>query len=101
MNPTLFEIGVAAVMVAVSVALIAWFWRDMAAASGRRTMDMLAGAGVGNIPPDTEPIMQDVRKRCRRCPSEGLCERWLAGNVEGDNSFCPNAQIFRKLKDTA
>ena len=101
MNPTLFEISVAALMVTVSVALVAWFWRDMAVASERRTMDMLVGAVVGSIPSDTGAIMQDVRKRCRRCPSEGLCERWLAGNAEGDNSFCPNAQIFRKLNHTA
>ena len=101
MNPTLFEISVAAVMLGASVALLMWFWSDMGAASERRTMDMLASAGVGNIPPDHEPIMQDALRRCRRCPSEGLCERWLAGSVEGDNSFCPNAQIFRKLTDTA
>ena len=101
MNPTLFEISVAALMVGVSFALVVWFWRDMAVASERRTMDMLAGAGVGSIPPDDGAIMQDVRKRCRRCPSEGLCERWLAGSVGGDNSFCPNAQIFRKLTATA
>ena len=101
MNPTSFEISVAALMLAVSIALVVWFWRDMAVASERRTMDMLAGAGVGNIPPENEAILQDVLKRCRRCPSEGLCERWLAGSVGGDNSFCPNAQIFRKLTNTA
>jgi hypothetical protein len=101
MNPTLFEISVAAVMVAVSVGLLLWFWRDLGEASERRTMDMLAGAGVHSVPPANEYIMQDARKRCRRCPSEGLCERWLAGSVDGDNSFCPNAQIFRKLANAA
>jgi hypothetical protein len=101
MNPTLFEISFAVLVVAVSVALVVWFWKDMAAASERRTMDMLAGAGVGSIPPGNESIMQDVQKRCRRCPSEGLCERWLAGTVEGNNSFCPNAPILRKLTNTA
>ncbi len=104
MNPTLFEISMAALMVAVSVALVVWFSRYMAVASGSRTMHMLAHAGVDpaiDMRGDAEAIMQDVRKRCRRCPSEGLCERWLAGSVEGDNSFCPNAQIFRKLTNTA
>jgi hypothetical protein len=103
MNPTLFEIGVATFMVAVSVALIVWFLRYMAAASGKRMMQMLTRAGVdpevarhGN----TEAIMQDVQRRCIRCRSEGLCERWLAGKAEGDNSFCPNAQIFRTLTRT-
>jgi hypothetical protein len=104
MNPTLFEMGLATLMVAVSVVLVAWFWRYTAVASERRTMHMLAGTGVGHImwgDARTKAIMQDVRERCRRCPSEGLCERWLAGSVQGDNSFCPNAQIFRKLTNAA
>jgi len=101
MSPSLFEISIAAVMLAVTAGLVAWFWNDMAAGSERRTMDMLASAGVGNIPADQEAIMQDARRRCRRCPSEGLCERWLAGSIAGDNSFCPNVQIFRRLADTA
>jgi len=104
MNPTLFEISVAALMVAVSYALVVWFWRYMALASERRTMHMLVCAGVDPataLRGDTEAIMQDVRKRCRRCPSEGLCDRWLARGVGGDNSFCPNAQIIRNLRKTA
>src|SRR6266498_5925162 len=100
MNPTLFEIGVAIFMVAVSVGLIVWFSRSMAAASGRRLMHMLTRAGVDPDVAkhgDTEAIIQDVRRRCLRCRSEDLCDRWLAGKVEGDNSFCPNAQIFRTM----
>jgi hypothetical protein len=103
MNPTLFEIGVAIVMVAVSVALIVWFSRYMVAASGKRIMQMLTRAGVDPEVArhgDTEAIIQDVRRRCIRCRSEGLCDRWLAGKVEGDHSFCPNAQIFRTLTRT-
>jgi len=103
MNPTLFEISVAIVMVAVSVALVVWFSRYVAAVSGRRMMQMLTRAGVdpeivrqGNA----EAIIQDVRRRCGRCRFEGLCDSWLAGKVEGDNSFCPNAQIFRLLNKT-
>jgi hypothetical protein len=100
MNPTLFEIGVAIVMVVVSVALIVWFSRSMVAASGRRTIRMLTRAGVDPEVArhgDTDAIIQDVRRRCIRCRSEDLCDRWLAGKVEGDHSFCPNAQIFRTL----
>jgi Family of unknown function (DUF6455) len=103
MNPTLFEIGVAMFMVAVSVALIVWFSRYLVAASGRRTMHMLTRAGVDPEVAkhgDTEAIIQDVRRRCIRCRSEDLCDRWLAGKVEGDNNFCPNAQIFRVLART-
>jgi hypothetical protein len=104
MNPTLFQIGVALLMVAVSVALIVWFSRYVAAASGRRMIRMLARAGVDPEVAkrgDTEAIIRDVRSRCGRCRSEDLCDRWLAGNVEGDNSFCPNAQIFRSLMKPA
>jgi hypothetical protein len=100
MNPTLFQIGVAIVMVAVSAALIVWFARTMAAASARRTMQMLTRAGVPSEVArhgDTKAIIRDVRRRCMRCRSEDLCDRWLAGKVEGDHSFCPNAQIFRTL----
>jgi len=103
MNPTLFEIGVATFMVAVSVALVVWFSRHVAAVSGRRMLHMLTRAGVDPEVArhgDTEAIIQDVRRRCGRCRSEDLCDRWLAGKVEGDNSFCPNAQIFHLLKRT-
>ena len=104
MNTTLFQIGVAVVMVAVSVALIVWFVKYTAAASGRRMLRMLTRAGVDPEVArsgDTEAIMRDVQSRCRRCQSEALCDRWLAGTAEGDNSFCPNAQIFRSLTKTA
>ena len=100
MIPTLFEIGAAIFMVAVSIALVAWFFRDMAAVSVRRMTSMLAHAGMdpeGASHGDTGAVMRDVRSRCRRCRSEDLCDRWLAGGVEGDNGFCPNAQIFREL----
>jgi len=104
MNPTLFEIGVATLMVGVSIGLIVWFLRDMRAASERRMMHMLTRAGVDREVAkqgDTETITHDVRSRCRRCRSEGLCDRWLAGSVEGDNGFCPNAQLFRGLPKAA
>ena len=103
MNPTLFEIGVAIIMVAVSVALVVWFFRNLAAVSGRRMMHMLARAGVDPEVArrgDAEAIMQDVRSRCQKCRFEALCDRWLAGKAEGDDSFCPNAQIFRRLTRT-
>ena len=104
MNPTLFEIEVAVLMLAVSVALVVWFSRYVAADSERRMMHMLTRAGVDPEVAwhgDTEVILQDVRRRCGRCRSEDLCDRWLAGKVEGDNSFCPNAQIFRTLTRTS
>ena len=104
MNPTLFEIGVAIIMVTVSIALVVWISRYMAAASGSRMMRMLTSAGVDPEVArhgDTETIMRDVRSRCRRCRFEDVCDRWLAGKVEGDNSFCPNAEIFHALTRTS
>lgn len=100
MNPTLFEIGVATLMVAVAVSLVVWFSRSVAAASDRRMMHMLTRAGVDREVAkhgDSEAILQDARRRCGGCRFEALCDRWLAGKVEGDNSFCPNAQIFRRI----
>ncbi len=104
MNSSLFEIGAAMVMVAVGVALVLWFWKYLAATSERRMMRMLTSAGVDpEIAKrgDTEAIIQDVRSRCRNCRSEDLCDSWLDGKVEGDNSFCPNAEIFRNLRTVA
>jgi hypothetical protein len=104
MNPTLFEISVAIVMVAVSVALLVWIVRYMAAASKRRMTRMLKRAGLDPelaAHGDAEAIIKEIRRRCRRCPSEALCERWLAGEEKGDNSFCPNVRVFDILTGPA
>lgn len=104
MNPSLFQLTLAILMVAVSGSLVVWFWRYRAADSQRRMTQMLTRAGVPAEVlrrGDVEAIIKDVRSRCRACSSEGLCERWLAGEVEGENDFCPNAEIFRSLAKTA
>ena len=100
MTPTPFEIGVALIMVAVVAALFAWFARYFGASSERRMMRMLMGAGVDPdvaARGDKKAIMEDIRGRCRKCRAEDLCERWLAGRIEGENTFCPNARILRSL----
>ena len=100
MSPTMFDIGVALVMVAVVVALLLWFARYMGASSERRMTRMLMRAGVDPdivARGDKKAIIEDIRSRCRKCQAEDLCERWLAGKVEGENAFCPNAQIFSAL----
>ena len=100
MDPTLFDIGVALVMVAVIAALFVWFARYLGASSERRMMRMLLRAGVDPeiaARGDKQAIIKDIRSRCRKCPAEALCERWLAGTIEGENTFCPNAQIFSAL----
>jgi hypothetical protein len=100
MSPTLFEIGVAFVMVAVIVALFVWFARYLRASSERRMTRMLMRAGVDPdiaARGDKEAIFKDIRSRCRKCHAESVCEGWLAGKIEGKNTFCPNAQIFSAL----
>ncbi len=110
MNPTLseamFEINVAIVMVAVTVVLFVWFQRSQAAASAIRRMRMMTHVGlepgfVTHGDPQTEAIMKEVRSRCGRCRLEDYCDRWCAGNVKGDNAFCPNARILRDLARTS
>lgn len=69
--------------------------------SERRMLSMIKSVGLdpeivtsGDMP----TIMKEVRQRCRSCATEAVCERWLQGNEEGDNSFCPNARVFEVLK---
>ncbi len=100
MGPT--EISVAIIMVGVAVAIIVWLQSSQAAASGRRMMGMMTRVGLdpGTATlgdPRNMAIRKEARRRCKRCPREGLCDRWLAGKVKGDNTFCPNAQTFRIL----
>jgi hypothetical protein len=100
MDSTLYEIGVATLMVAVIVALIVWLFSYLETVSARRMMHMLMRAGVDPEiarQGDVEAIMQGVRRRREHCRSEALCDRWLAGKAEGDNDFCANAPIFRML----
>ena len=106
MNPTLFEamfeINVAIILVTVNVALLVWFQRNLVATSARRMMGMMTHAGLDPVVAiegdrRTKAIMKEAGRRCRNCMREGLCDRWLAGKVEGSNSFCPNARTFRTL----
>ncbi len=49
---------------------------------------------------ETEAIIKDNRRRCRRCPSEAFCDRWLAREGKGGNTFCPNERVFDMLTRT-
>jgi hypothetical protein len=95
---------IAAVLVVAGAVLVALFLRYKAGRSERRMMQMLQSTGVdsGQLESaDTDTIIKAVRQRCRKCQSEDLCERWLAGEEQGDNDFCPNAQVFEELKQAA
>ena len=107
MDPTLFEamfeINVAIILVTVSVALLVWFRRNLVATSARRLTGMMTRAGLDPVvaiedDPRATAVLKEARRRCRNCMREGLCDRWLAGKVEGSNSFCPNARVFRALR---
>ena len=102
MDPT--QIGIAIIMAGVAVAGTVWLLSSMAAASARRMMGMMKRVGLDPRTatlddPRTTAFIKETRRRCKRCPREELCDRWLAGEVEGSNSFCPNAQTFRMFLD--
>ena len=101
MGPT--QISVAILMVGVAVATIVWLQSSQAAASSRRMRGMMTRIWLNPGPAmlGDPPIIKEARRRCRRCPREGLCARWLAGKVKGDNAFCPNAQTFDILTDAS
>ncbi len=96
----MFDISIAIILAAVAIALVTWFLRYKAGTSERRMKEMLQRVGldpeIANLV-DSESIIREVRRRCRKCQSEDLCERWLAGEEGGDNIFCPNAQFFEEL----
>jgi len=97
MDTTLSSIGTAILFLAIAAALVVWFRNKLATGSLSRMNRMMASIGLNSdkiAQSDTGLDMKAVRTRCRMCPSEDLCERWLAGEVEGDNGFCPNAKEF-------
>ena len=75
----------------------------MAAASERRMRSMLERVGVDPIVAasgDTTQIIKEIRQRCHSCSVEAVCERWLTGEEQGGNDFCPNASVFSRLRET-
>lgn len=100
MTPTI--ISVAILLVAVNVALFVWFEGSVAAASAGRTMGMMKRVGLSPEAASrddaaTKALVKEIRRRCRRCPREDFCNRWLAREVDGDNAFCRNAQRLGML----
>lgn len=101
MNMSFTQIVAAIAMAGVAAILFYAYRRYLAANSERRMRAMLKSVGLdpaiatdGDIP----TIMKEVRQRCHSCASEDVCERWLTGNEEGDNDFCPNSRVFETLK---
>jgi hypothetical protein len=103
MIPT--HITVAILMVGVAVACLVWLQGSLSAASAKRLMGMMKRVGLDpgiatHDDPRIKATMKEMRQRCRRCPREGVCERWLAGKFKGGNAFCPNAYTFGTLSVT-
>jgi hypothetical protein len=101
MNLSVMQIIGAVVMVGVAVALLLAYRKYLAANSERRMLTMLESIGLDPAIVSTGgvgAIMSEVRRRCRSCASEAVCERWLKGDEPGDNAFCPNAGLFAILK---
>jgi len=98
------DISIAVILVVAAVALVIWFMKFKASSSEKRMMKMLQRSGLDPdiaTQGDNENIIREVRRRCRKCQSEGQCERWLAGTEEGGNVFCPNVQVFEELKQAS
>ena len=104
MDSTIVNILIGVLMVGVGLALTAWYFGYLGASSESRMLRMLERAGVDPEIArrnDKKLIIKDVRSRCRKCQSEAECERWLAGDAGGENTFCPNHRIFSRLAKTA
>ena len=100
MDISLTQIIAAIVMIAVGFALVIAYRSYLARNSERRMLSMLDSVGLdADIASDEDlkTIMGEVRQRCKSCTAEDVCERWLRGDEEGDNAFCPNARVFEIL----
>jgi hypothetical protein len=87
-------------MVGLGLALVIAYRAYLARNSERRMMSMIDSLGLDpEIASNAEfgAIMGEVRQRCKGCTAEDVCERWLRGDEEGDNAFCPNARVFEIL----
>ena len=100
MELPLIQVIAAIAMTGIAVAITLGFRRYLATNSERRMLTMIESVGLDPefaTSGEISTTMKEVRQRCRSCPTEAVCERWLQGNEEGDNSFCPNAKVFEAL----
>jgi len=101
MDISLFQTVTAILLVGVTLALVLAIRRYLAYLSERRMSRMLERIGLDPSnawKDDTEAVMKEVRQRCRSCATESVCEKWLAGDTAGENTFCPNAKVFAALR---
>jgi len=103
MSSTMLEATIAILMMTLIAVLVIWYLKYLAAGSEKRMMNMIDRVGLDPEmatveDPAIKRIINDVRSHCRKCQTEGVCERWLAGEIEEENIFYPNAPLFVQLK---
>ena len=109
MNMSLFPIIATAFVGGATVVLFVMRLKHNLAASERRMVIMLERVGLDPAialsgEPDSiiecmiEGSMKKIRQRCRACSTVNECERWIAGNDDSDNVFCPNVRVFGALR---
>lgn len=102
MNVSPMQMTAVIAMVVLTAVLVFAYRKYLVANSERRMLAMLDAFGLGTSFPwgrDVDGIMKEIRQRCRSCPSEGVCERWLRSDRKGSKDFCPNARVFEKLAE--
>ncbi len=100
MGNSIFQVFAGLGMAAVAVMIVLGFRHYLARGSERRMLGMLKSLGLDPAiatSGDIDTIMNEVRDRCSHCASEAVCERWLKGEEEGTNAFCPNHRVFEIL----
>jgi len=93
------QITFVVIAVGVAVAGVVWLQGSEAGNAARRMTGMMTRVGLdpgtAGLAGQGPNALSEARRRCKRCPKGDLCDRWLAGEVEGGNAFCPNARTFR------
>jgi hypothetical protein len=101
MNMTMTQAVAAVSMAGIAVILFYVYRRYLAVNSERRMRAMIESVGLDPAIAnggDIQTVMKEVRQRCNSCTTEDVCERWLTGEEEGGNEFCPNSKVFETLK---
>ena len=100
MDISFTQVVAAIIMIGVVLALVIAYRVYLVRNSERRMLSMLDSLGLDSdiaSNDDLKTVMGEARQRCQSCTSEDVCERWLRGDEEGDNAFCPNARVFEIL----
>ena len=104
MGNSVIQVLLGVSMIGVALILVFAIRFYMTSSSERRMTSMLERVGIDPAlaaTGDSAHIIKEIRRRCHTCATEDVCERWLSGEQKGDNDFCPNANVFATLRETA